>query len=89
MNGGILNDGDERIMTISGSIRAVPGTTSSINPGGQNTNDLSAARGFIFTAGLTGSGDLTLDYGHDPNNSIGATSPALRIDSSNVRPRVD
>jgi hypothetical protein len=82
LNGGILNDGDDRILTISGLIRANAGSTSSINPGGGGVTDISAARGFLFTAGLSGSGNLTLDYAHDTTTS-GATLPALRIDSSN------
>ena len=79
LNGGILNVGDDRIMTISGSVRANPGSTSSFNPGGQNTTDIGAARGFLVTAGLTGSGTLSLDFGHD----FGSAAPALQIGSSN------
>lgn len=66
-------------MTVSGLIQTLAGTTSSINPGGQATTDISVNRGFIFTANLIGSGALALDYGTDfPSNA-----PALRIDSSN------
>jgi hypothetical protein len=79
LNGGILNDGDERILTISGLIRANDSTISSINPGGGAVTDISVNRGFLFTGNLIGSGNLTLDYGHD----FGAPAPALRIDSSN------
>ncbi|MHA3774619.1 PEP-CTERM sorting domain-containing protein [Verrucomicrobiota bacterium sgz303538] len=78
LNGGILNDGDDRIITIAGKIEAVAGTTSSINPGGSATTDISAARGFLFTATLSGSGGLTLDYGHD----ITAATPALQLNTS-------
>ena len=77
MNGGILNDGDDHIMTISGSIRAVPGTTSSINPGGGAVTDIGPLRGFILTATITGSGGFSLDYGHD------VTTPAVLVSSSN------
>ena len=76
-NGGILNDGDDRIMTLSGLARVQAGTTSSINPGGGATTDISAPRAFIFSISLTGGGKLALDYGHDTG------TPALRIDSSN------
>jgi hypothetical protein len=82
LNGGIVNNGDERIMTISGRISATAGTTSSFNPGGQATTDISAARGFLLTAELVGSGSLSLDYGHD-FGATGVTAPALQINSSN------
>ena len=78
-NGGILNDGEERIMTIAGLVQSNTGTTGSINPGGQAVTDISANRGFIFTAILTGDGDFALDYGHDTTAAV----PALQIDSSN------
>jgi hypothetical protein len=81
-NGGILNDGDDRIMTIAGAIGASAGTTSSINPGGSAVTDISALRGFIFTASLSGDGAFALNFGHD-TTTAGATVPALRIDSSN------
>jgi len=80
LNGGILNDGDDRILTLSGSIRTNPGTVSSIDPGGQAVTDIGPLRGFIFTANLTGSGDISLDYGHD----FGSAAPALEIDSTNL-----
>jgi hypothetical protein len=81
-NGGILNDGDDRIMTIAGSIGANAGTTSSINPGGSAVTDISALRGFIFTGTITGTGAFALDFAHD-TTTAGVTGPALRIDSSN------
>lgn len=61
----VFNDGEERIMTIAGVIGSNTGITSSINPGGQNVTDISAARGFIFTATMMGDGTFSLDYGHD------------------------
>jgi hypothetical protein len=82
-NSGILNDGEDRIMTIAGLIKSNTGTIGSINPGGQNVTDISAARAFIFTATLTGDGDFALDYGHDTTTAGVTTIPALRIDSSN------
>src|SRR5687768_13597067 len=41
LNGGILNDGDERLITLTGLIGTATGTVSSINPGGQATTDIS------------------------------------------------
>jgi hypothetical protein len=78
LNGGIINDGDNFIQTVSGSISAVAGTTSSFNPGGQAVTDISAQRGFILTATLSGSGGMSLDYGPDTTTS-GATVHALLI----------
>lgn len=80
LNGGILNNGDERLMTISGLVGTASGTISSINPGGQNPNDISANRAFLFTANLTGSGALTLDYARD----FGSAAPAVQINSTNT-----
>jgi hypothetical protein len=81
-NGGILNDGEERIMTIAGLVESRTGTIGSINPGGQAVTDISANRGYIFTALLTGGGDFALDYGHD-TTTPGVSVPAVRIDSAN------
>jgi len=81
-NGGILNDGDDRIIPINGILGFNSGTTSSIDPGGSATTDISALRGFLFNANLIGSGNVTLDYGHDFGGS-GVTAPALQIASSN------
>ena len=81
-NGGILNDGEERIMTIAGLVESRTGTIGSLNPGGQNVTDISANRGYIFTALLTGGGDFALDYGHD-TTTPGVSVPAVRIDSAN------
>jgi hypothetical protein len=82
LNGGMLNDGENRKATITGAIRTLPGTLSSINPGGQNANDIDARRGFIIDATLTGGGDLSLDYAGDTTSS-GAVTAAVVINSSN------
>jgi hypothetical protein len=82
LNGGQINDGEERILKISGIVGTVTGKTSSINPGGQAIIDISAARGFNFLATLVGDGNLSLDYGHD-FGALNVTVPALQISSSN------
>jgi hypothetical protein len=82
LNGGIINNGDERTFTLSGSIRTMFSTTSSINPGGGAVTDISAARAFVFNATLVGSGGLSLDFAHDTTTG-GAVVPALLINSSN------
>jgi hypothetical protein len=79
LNGGMLNDGEDRIMTIAGVVSTVAGTTSSINPGGAAITDIGPLRGFNFLATLLGDGNLSIDYGHD----FGAAVPALQISSSN------
>jgi hypothetical protein len=79
LNGGIINNGDDRIFTISGLIQTIGSTISSFNPGGGAVTDISAARAFTLGANLIGSGSLTLDFAHD----IGAAAPALLINSSN------
>jgi hypothetical protein len=82
LNGGMLNDGENRKPAITGAIRTLPGSLSSINPGGQNPNEIDARRGFIIDATLTGGGDLSLDYAGDTTSS-GAVTPAIVIHSSN------
>jgi hypothetical protein len=79
LNGGQLNDGEDRILKIAGIVGTVSGKTSSINPGGNAIIDIGPLRGFNFLATLVGNGDLSLDYGHD----FGAAVPALQISSSN------
>jgi hypothetical protein len=83
LNGGIINDGDDRIMTIAGRISAVAGTTSSFNPGGSAVTDISALRGFTVDATLSGSGNLTLDYAHD-TTTASAIVPALLLNGTNT-----
>lgn len=79
LNGGMLNDGENRRPTITGSIRAVDNTISSINPGGQNPNQIDARRGFIFNATFSGGGTLTIDYASDL--STGAPSPPILLNN--------
>jgi hypothetical protein len=70
LNGGVLNDGDNAVITIAGKILAVPGTVSYICPG-NNGGGAAADTGRAFTvpAQLTGSGTMVLFQGptNNPN----------------------